>query len=209
EPRPRDHDDGKVERACGVDLGAGAGSAGIAGDDPFDIARAHHLELGLEREGSARDDDVRIGQWQRLLGRIDKSQRIGLLRQGTERRDMLAADCEKYIGTTLRQGRDRGCDVRDLDPAVAGGPLPGRAFEREQRCRGLRAGGDRVAAHLGREGVRRVDHMGDAFTTQIIGKAADAAEAADAGRQRLLGRRVGAAAIGIDRVDPRAADRSG
>ncbi len=24
EPRPRDHDDGKVERACGVDLGAGA-----------------------------------------------------------------------------------------------------------------------------------------------------------------------------------------
>ncbi len=68
---------------------------------------------------------------------------------------------------------------------------------------------DRVAAHLGSEGMRGVDHMRDALTANIVGKPAHAAEAADAGRQRLIGGRAGSAAIGIHGVDARACDFRG
>lgn len=81
---PREHDHGKAEHAAGIDLGTRTRPAGIAGDDPFDGARAHHLQLAVERERSARHDDVGIGQWQRALGRIDEPQRIGMLRPRTE-----------------------------------------------------------------------------------------------------------------------------
>ncbi|MGY3697338.1 hypothetical protein ACVIGA_007418 [Bradyrhizobium sp. USDA 3240] len=158
---------------------------------------------------AARDDDIGTGQWQPLVGRVDEPQRIGMPWPAAERRDVLAADREEHVGATVRQRRDRRDDVRDLDPVIAGCSIPRRAFKREQRRCGLRAGGDCVAAHLGREGMRRVDHMRDALATQIVGKTADAAEAADPGRQRLFGRSCGAPAVGIDRVDARARDRRG
>ncbi|MGY4320453.1 hypothetical protein ACVWW1_009780 [Bradyrhizobium sp. JR3.5] len=195
-------------RAASI-LGARATSAGIASDDPRDGARTHQRELALEREWAARDDDVGTGQWQRLLRRIDETQRIGMLRPAAERRDVLAADREEHVGAAVRQRRDRRDDVRDLDPAVAGRLVPGGTFEREQQRCGLRARGDRVAAHFGSEGMRRVDHMRDALAMQIIGKTADSAEPADPHRQRLFGRSGGAPTIGIDRVDPRAGHRSG
>ena len=57
--------------------------------------------------------------------------------------------------------------------------------------------------------MRRIDHMRDAFAPNVVGKTAHAAEAADAGRQRLIGGRAGAAAIGIDRIEARARDCRG
>ena len=198
--RPRQHDDGKPEFARSVDLGARASPAGIAGDDPCHAARAQHLKFAVQRERPARHDDLGL-EWQGRIGRIDKSQRIGMLRPGAERGDMLPADRKEHPRAVVWQGRNSGRDIRDLDPVVTGSPSPWRALERDQRRSACRARRNRVAAHLGGKGMRRIDHMRDAFLTDIVGKTARPAKAADAGWQRLVGRRAGASSVGIDRIE--------
>jgi len=89
--RSRNHDHGQAERAGRVDLGARAIAAGIAGDDPRDAARSHHFELAVKRERSARHDHIRR-EGQGSFGRIDKTQRVSMLRPRREWRDVLAAD---------------------------------------------------------------------------------------------------------------------
>ena len=206
---PRDHDHGQAKLARGVDLGVGAGPAGIARHQKFDASRTHQFAIALKRERSTRDDDFGIWQRQRPIGRTDKAQRIGVLRLSGERRDVLPADGEEHFCRRLGQRSERGGDVGDFDPGVAGRLRPRRALERDQRRSRLRARLDRVAAHLGSEGMRGVDRMRDALTANIVGKPAHAAEAADAGRQRLIGGRAGSAAIGIHGVDARACDFRG
>jgi hypothetical protein len=66
-----------------------------------------------------------------------------------------------------------------------------------------------MAAHLGGEGMGRVDHMRDGFAADEVGQTLRAAEAANAGRQRMGQRNFGAAGIGIDRVDLRAKESVG
>ena len=58
-----------------------------------------------------------------------------------------------------------------------------------------------MAAHLSGEGMGGVDHMRDRFAADEVRKARRAAEAADAGWQRVRQRNFGAAGIGIDRAD--------
>ncbi len=200
---PREHDNGKAEFARGVDLGTRARSPGIAGNDPFDVARAHHLQFTGKREWSTRYDDIGIRKRQRPIGRIDKPQSVDVLQLGAEGCDVLPADRKKHPRAILWQRRDSGGDTRDLDPIVAGRFYPGRALERDKRRSGCLARRNRVAAHLGREGMGRVDDMRDSFSTNVFGKAVRAAEAADAGRQRLVRRGAGAPPVGIDRVEPR------
>lgn len=198
--RTREHDHGKAKRARGVDLGARAVSSGIAGDDPFDAARLHHLQLVLEGEGAARHNDVGIKR-QRTLGRINEPQCVGVLRPRSEGRDMLPADGEKHPGAVFWQSRHGRGDIGNLDPVVAGRSGPWSAFEHDQRRSGVCARRNRIAAHLGRERMGRVDHMCNALATDVIGKATRAAKAADTGRQRLVRGCTSATAVGVDRVE--------
>jgi len=206
--RPRDHDDRQAEQAGRIDLGTRAVAAGIAGDDPGDAARAHHLQLAVERERPARHDHVG-DEGQGHFRRIDEPQRVGMLRPRRERRDVLAADGEEHVGRRFGQRGDCCVDIANLNPDVAGRLAPGRALQRDQRRAGLRARFDRVTAHLGGKGMRRVDDMRDTFATNIVGKPAHAAKAADAGRQWLIGWRSRSATIGIHRINPCARDLGG
>lgn len=205
QPRPRDHDHGNPQHAGRVDLGARASAAGIAGDDPGDAARAQHLQLAIKRERSARHDHIR-GKGQGRFGWIDETQRVDVMRLRRKWRDVLAADGEEYFCRAFRKNHDDSVDVGDLDPAVAGRLGPGRALQRNQWRARLRARFDRMTAHLGSKGVRRVDQMRDACVTDVVGKSGHSAKAADAGRQRLVGGGAGAAAIGVDSFDARARD---
>ena len=126
-----------------------------------------------------------------------------MLRPRRKRRDMLPADGKEHARRLLRQGRDRGRDIGNLDPDIAGRFRPWLAFQRDQRRCRCRAGGHRVAADLGCEGMGRIDHMREAFLPNGIGKTIAAAEAADAGRQRLIDRNLCSPGIGIDRVKSR------
>lgn len=207
--RALEHDNRQSKLACSVDLGTRAAAAGVPRNDPFDSARAHHLQLAAEREWPAGHDDLRIGKRQRPVGRIDKSQRIGVLRFGAERSDVLPADGKEDAGAFDRQCHHGRSDICHLDPVVARSFDPWLALERDQLCSGRRTGDNRVAADLGRERMRRVDHMGDCFPMNIFGKTRRTAEAADADRQLLIGRGAGASRVGIDRLQPCARDSVG
>ncbi len=198
--RPRDHDDGQAEHAGGIDLGARARAAGVAGNDPSDMTRLHRLQFICEHERSARYGDVGLGKRRRAIGWIDEAQHIGVLRLCTKGRDVLPANGEKHARRFVGKRGDGGADIRYFDPVVAGPFRPWRAFEREQRSSGCRAGRNGIAAHRGGERMGRIDDMRDVFLTNISGESARAAEAADANWQRLARGRAGAAAIGIDRI---------
>ena len=201
--RARDHDHGQRELARRIDLGARAAAARIARDQKFDPARTHQLAVAFEREWPARDDDLRIWQWQRAVGRVDKAQRIGVLWLGAKGREMLSADGEKDARALRGQGGDGRVDIRRLDPLVASRAQPWRAFQRQQGNARFRASFDRVAAHLGSKGMRRVDHMCDALLADEVGKTLHAAEAADPRRQRMRQRNSGPPGIRINRLDLR------
>ena len=200
---PLQHDHGQAKLARGVDLGAGAGAARIARDQPLDFARAQQLKLAVKCERSTRHDHIGVAQGELSIGGIDESERIGVLWLRAERADMLATDCEKDARCFLGQGGNRSRNIVDLDPAVALGFVPRRTRECDQRRPNHFACGNRVAADLGRKGMRRVDHMRDVLVANEIRKPLHAAEAADTHRHGLRGRRAGAAAIGIVRVDTR------
>lgn len=205
--RAPDHDDRQTKRTRGFDLGARAFSAGIAGDDPFDSARAQHFHLALQREWSARDNDFRIRERQRLVCGIDEPQEVGVLRFGREWRDVLPANRKKNPGAIDRQSHHRGSDVRDFDPLVAGHPDPWRALKRNQLRSSRSTCRNRVAAHFAGEGVRCVDNMCDFLPANIFGKPARSPETADADWYRLAGRRAGPSRVGINGFDPCARDR--
>jgi len=114
---------------------------------------------------------------------------------------MLSADGEKDARALRGQGGDGRVDIRLLDPLVASRAQPWRAFQRQQGNARFRASFDRVAAHLGSKGMRRVDHMCDALLADEVGKTLHAAEAADPRRQRMVQRNLRAAGVGIDRVN--------
>src|SRR6266851_2397005 len=188
---------------------ARAGAAGVSRDNPCDVSYAHQLEIVLEGEGAARDDEFGVRQRQWALGRIDESQRIGVLRLGGKGRKMLPADRQEYAGARLRQGVDRGVDVFDLDPSVALNARPGRALQREQRDFRRRAGCGRVAAHLGGKRMGRIDDMRDSFGPDERDQAGHATKTAGAYRQQLSDGALRPPGVGIDGIDPGTHDRAG
>jgi hypothetical protein len=200
--RPLDHDDRQAKFARSIDLGSCGCSAGVAGDDPFDPAGAHHFQLALKREWSARHDDVGIRERQRPIRRIDKPQSVGVLRFGAEGGDVLPADCEKHASALEGQRHRSGSDIRHIDPIVAGRPGPWRTLKRDQPCSGESTRQNRVAAHLGCEGMGCIDDMRDCFATNVFGKTVRSAETAGTRRQLLPGRGARASTVGIGRVKP-------
>jgi len=201
-----DHDDRQTKRTRGLDLAARAFSAGVAGDDPFDSARAQQFHLALQRERSARNNDFRVRKRQRLVCAIDKPQEIGVLRFCRESSDVLPADRKKDTSAIYRPSHHRGSDIRHFNPFVAGHPQPWRALKRNQpRSRRL-ARRNGVAAHFGREGMGRIDDVRNSFSPNKVGKPARAPETADTDWYRLVGRRASPPSVGIDRITTSAGD---
>ena len=204
--RSLDHDDGQAQLTRGIDLGARPLPAGIARHDPFDAPRTHHLQFTGERERPARDNEIGIRQRKRTSRSIDEAERVGVLRPGRKRRDMLPADGEENIRSRLWQRGRGGGNVNNLDPVIVGGLFPGLAFQRDQRRIHLRTGSQRVAADLRGKGMGRIDHMREFFLPDNIGKSVGTAEATNPHGQRLIGRNLRSTGIGIDRVEPRRRD---
>jgi len=204
--RPPDHDHRQAQLARGIDLGARALPAGIARHNPFDAAQTHHLEFAGERERSARDDEIGIGQRQQALRGIDEAERVGVLGPRRKRRDMLPTDAEEHPRSFDWQRRDGGRNVSNLDPVIAGGLFPRPAFQRDQRRIHLRAGCQRVTADFRCKRMGRIDDMRELLLPNDIGKSVRPAEATNTHGQRLIGRNLRSTGIGIDRIKPRRRD---
>ena len=112
-----------------------------------------------------------------------------VLRRFAEGAELVTAQRDKDAARRLSKRTYCLANIAYLDPAIACNRDPWRPAQRDQRhaalpCRGCGVGRDDRGV-----GMRGIDQHVDALARQIVRKPRDAAEAADAQRHRLLGRR--------------------
>lgn len=194
---PVNQDHRQVQRTGGVQLGAGARSSSVFGDDMGDVVGSQQSKVALKAEGAARYD--RAGLWQRqTCGRIDKAQKVMMLGFYGEYLKVLATDGEEDFGGVIGQRLNGAYHIRDRLPAVAEAGLPRLTLQGQKGQAGDFGGFDGVGAHLRGEGVGGVDQVSDVFGAQVGDEALDAAEATDALGQGLLHRAFRSSGIGED-----------
>lgn len=195
--------------SCRFQLGDSACTARILGDNKGNaVVFEQDQILGLI-ERTPCDDGFGLRKAQRLGRRVDKAQQIVVLRFGGEGQQALLADCQEYPLRRIGQGGNRVVDIRNRPPVVIWPRLPRRALQRTKADASRGAGKNRIAAHLGGEGVGRVNNMGKFFGVQIGGKPFGPAKPANPGGQWLSHRAIRAPGIGIQRLDPCRCQRAG
>jgi len=207
--RPVDQDDRQAKRAGGVELGPRSGSARILRYDHVDPVGGQELPVARRREGTACHDDGGIGQGQISFGRVDQPEQVMMLRLDGKGAEVLSADRKKDPRARIGQGFGGRVRVGHMAPVVAVARDPWRTLVSAKRHADRIAGGDGIPAHLRRERMSGVDHMGDPFAAQIAHQPLDAAEAADPRRQGLRDRRTGAPGVGKDGIGPDGSKRTG
>ena len=115
------------ERAGRFDLGVGGAPAAVLGHQSFDPFALHELELIGERERSAREYELAMGQGVDLRRRIDRAHDVAMLRRSRECGELQPALGEEDCFRLGAERGDRLVDGRDLDPAIAGLARPRRA----------------------------------------------------------------------------------
>ena len=203
----QDHRQGK--RAGGGQFGFGPCAAGVLGDDDVDAVVGQKRTVAFGGEGTPRDDGMGVGQGQGFGRWVDEAQKIVMLRGRGEGRKGLAAYCKEDAARRRADCGDGGFKVGDMGPAVTLARLPRGAFKGDKGRFGFVTGGDGIRAHLGGEGVCRVNNMGDCFGLDVSLEALDAAKAAHADRQGLGDGGFGATGVGIEGVHARCGQRAG
>jgi hypothetical protein len=190
--RPAQNDDFDSERARRLDLRVGRAPAAVLGHQRLDSLIAHERCFVSEREGSARKDELAVGQGADLLGPVDCSHNVAMLRGSRESSELQPALGEKNCSWRCPESIDGLLDRSDLDPAIAGLACPGRTGENDERRTGRAAGCGGVGGHAPGERMGRVDDGVDALAHKKRSQALSAAEPADAlgnWRLRRMGRR--------------------
>ena len=131
-----------------------------------------------------------------------------MLRLGCKRVQMLPSDGKEPPARRAGERGDGGVNVGHPLPVVAFSRHPGGAFQCQKGRAGHGTCGDGIAAHLGCEGVRGVNHMADRFGFEVGAKTLNSAKAAHPHRDRLVQRRVGPARVRIDALKPRLGNRT-
>ena len=190
--RPAQDDDFDSKRARRFDLGVGRAPAAVLGHQRFDSLVAHKRCFVGERERTAREDELAVGQGVDLRRPVDRAHDVAMLRRSREGGELQPALRQKDCPWLLPESVDGLLDCRDLDPAIAGLACPGRAGEDDERRIGRSAGRKRVGGHARSERMGRVDDGADALAGEKRRQAFGAAEAADASgnwRVSRIGRR--------------------
>ena len=183
--RPVDHEDRQSKGARGLQLSVGARAAGVFGHDQINVMRFHQRAVGGLGEGATINHDLGFWQRQRRFGRIDKTQKIAVLRVWGEFGQVHPTDSEHDVFRGARQGCNGGRDVGHMGPVIARVRGPRRAGEGDHWRSGSRGGGGGVVTHGAGEGVRGVDEVRDSLRGQVVREAIDPAEAPNALGQGL------------------------
>lgn len=208
-PGPVEQDHRQTQVPGRDQLGLGPAAARILGDDHIDAVILQKRPVACHCKGPSGNHHLGVRQGERFGRWIDQTQQE-MMRAGLGKsRKVLAADGKKHPLGSDSKGSDSAGQVGGMGPAVAGDRRPWRPLEGDQGNACCSAGPDRVAAHLRREWVGRVDHLGDAFRPKIIDQPLDATKPADSDWQGLRDRCFGPARIGIDRRDARRGQRAG
>ena len=193
--RPVNHDDGKADRPCGVNLRARAIAPGIFGDDQIDAVRAHQGKIARQREGAAIHDQMMARQRGGQFGRIDEAEQVMMLRLGGEGFDMHTPKGQHDAPGGTVERPDSAADIGHMGPAVALPCLPRRAGEHQMGRARLARGRECIRADRRGEGMGGIDKVGDPLGLQIGRQSSRATKAADAHRYGLLARAVRASGI--------------
>lgn len=199
--RPIDQDYRQRQFPRSIEFRARAFAARILGDDMADAMVAQQGQVARKIKGAARDDCLCIRQGQRP-GRIDKAQKVVVLRPCAKLGQVQLADGQKHAGRGVGQCGNRACDIGHMGPAIGRPGHPGRTLQRGQRDASLCAGGSGVPAHLGSEGMCRIDDMGYALAAQKPHQPLNSAKSADPCWQGLRHRGVGPTGIREHRIHP-------
>jgi len=183
--RTVDHDDGKPKRPGGSNFGVSSSAACVFGNDDVDQMISHQgLIVGLG-ERATRHENLRSRQGQDSFRGVHQTQQIEVLRIGCELCQMHATHRQHNAQGGAVQCGDGTCDVGNMAPHVTWFRLPGRTGQGDQRDTRLRAGGDRITAHLGRERMRGVYEVSDGMDAQIGSKARNTTKPTNTLGQRL------------------------
>lgn len=204
-----DQPDRQVERARGLEFRIRALAAGVLGDDQIAAMPPQKREVAGEIKGAACDLNRDAGQGQRRLGRIDKAQKIVMLRLAGEDRQMQPSDGEKHPARCRPEPQGGGFEIGEACPVITGRGRPGRAHQPDQGRAGQGRRHMGVMAHLRGKRMRGVDQMGDLMLAYPGGKPLSAAETAGSDRDGLGARRLCPASIGQYGPDPAFRDQAG
>ena len=196
-----DQDDGQGQGAGSVQLGARSGAASVFGDDMGDAVGLQQVKVALQCKRAARDKGRGLRQGQGG-GMIDQPQKVMMLGLCGEIFQVLPPNGQKHPRGGVGQGRNSTRHVGHVVPKVALHGLPRGAFKGYKRGFGQGCGPHRVAAHLGGEGMGRVDKVGDGVLVQVIHQPRHPAKAANPLQQGLAQGPFGATGVGKNRVNP-------
>jgi len=197
---PVNHNHRQTQLVRGVNRRPRPHATRILGDDVGDAVRLQQVKIALQRERAACNQGRDMGQGQ-SGGLINQPQKIMMLWPCGEIFQRLPTYSQEHPRWIIGQGRDSARHIGNVLPKVAFGRLPRRAFKGQQRGLGYGGGFDRVAAHLGREGVGCVDQVGDTFSAQIAHQSLYPAKAANALGQGLAQGCFGASGVGENRIN--------
>ena len=179
---PAHDDDFDLKRARRLDLGIGRAPAAVLCHQRLDPLAFHERELILDRERTARQDQLVIRQGVDFCRPVYRSHDVAMLRRSRE-----GGELQATLRKEDRSGGGPECvdgllDCRDLDPVVASLARPRRPAEHDKRRADRAAGGGRVGRDAGSERMGRVDNGVDVLAGEKRRQAFGAAKAADASR---------------------------
>src|ERR1019366_922451 len=175
-PRPGGHDDRQTESPRREEFGECRVAAAVLGHDHLDRFVAQEPFLRLKRERAAPQDDAMARQVWRRHERLDRANKIKMLRRRREGLDLQPPNGQKDAFGFMPERGGGGGHVTSRDPAIGVFGVPSRARQTYERNVGARRRDHRMMRHLFRERMRGVDEHIDALGFEIDGKSVNAAE---------------------------------
>ncbi len=186
--RSRDHHDLEPKQARSLDLGIGCRSTAVLGDHGIDTMLLHQIDLTLECERATVENIVDIDKGERRIDRIDAANQIEMLRSDLCMMSALPAGRQKDTTRGRSECCDRRRNIRHDVPMIACYRRPFGTDERECGDAGAFGNCRGIGRNAFGEGMGCIDKQIIASLHQKGRKPFRAAEAADANRDRLLGR---------------------
>ena len=117
--RARDHDNRQPQMAGGAEFGERRLAAAVLANDHIDQFLAQKLVLRFKREGAAPKDCAMARQARRKRERLNRANKIEMLRRRREGVQLQPADRQKYALRFTPERGGGGGHIDGIDPMIA------------------------------------------------------------------------------------------
>lgn len=192
-PRPPNQHDFDAERTRRRDLSVSSAAAAVLGYDRIDATAPEQRAFVGFGERTAGQQIFRARHCKRRLDRVDAAYKVGMLWCSREDSNFLPAKGEEDLSRYDPQSFDSSRHIRNLGPAVAFAPFPGRTQQRDRH----HAAHPRYFSGVGRDARREwmgcVNKDSNLLGADVGSQPLGPAESTDPHRHALGGRRARAA----------------